>query len=313
MTDESALIGIDWGNSRLRAFRISGNGQLLERRANDCGVTAIRDGNFAQVLAALVAGWPSDLPIVMCGMVGSRHGWQEIDYQPCPAGAQDLARALCPIKAGQDAVWIVGGLRSLEPGSAGSRDAIRVPNVMRGEETQMVGIACGGGQTLMVAPGTHSKWAVMREGRIEGFRTYMTGELYALLTTHSTLGRLMDPATNGEIDAASFLRGVHLGLEEPALSRSLFSVRTHALFGQRPAAGLSSFLSGILIGSEVGAEQRRNDLTAAAVTVIAGSQLADLYATALAAVGCRTVQRIDSDVAVVRGLWRIWELRRSAA
>jgi 2-dehydro-3-deoxygalactonokinase len=184
---------------------------------------------------------------------------------------------------------------------------------MRGEETQMLGIASGGGQTLIVTPGTHSKWAVMCDGRIEGFRTYMTGEIYALLTTHSSLARLMDPTTVGEIDEATFLEGVHLGLEEPALLHSLFSVRTHALFGRRPAARLSSFLSGILIGNEVGAERQRNALTAAAVTVIAGSQLARLYSIALAAVGCGTVQRIDSDVAVVRGLWRIWGVRGSAA
>src|ERR1700722_8150857 len=110
MTPPCMLIGVDWGSSRLRAFRIGGDGQLLERRVNDRGVNTIRDGSFDQVLAALLEGWPPNLPVLMCGMVGSREGWLETGYQPCPAGAEDLASALYPVKTQRGPAWIIGGV-----------------------------------------------------------------------------------------------------------------------------------------------------------------------------------------------------------
>jgi 2-dehydro-3-deoxygalactonokinase len=314
MTTARTLIGVDWGSSRLRAFRIGGDGQLLERRANDRGVNTVGDGSFDQVLAALLEGWPPTLPVLMCGMVGSREGWLETAYQPCPAGADDLASALYPVQTRRGRAWIIGGVRSQGPAAAAALPgASGAPDVMRGEETQMIGVASEGGHALIVTPGTHSKWARMRAGRIEGFRTYMTGEMYEVLRRHSSLARLMHPQGSDEVDWQTFLHGIHLGLEEPALLHSLFRVRTHALFAAQPAGTLSSFLSGILIGSEVGAERRRDALTAAAVTVIADAQLGRLYETALASAGCQHVQRIDGDVAAARGLWRIWTLSGKGA
>jgi 2-dehydro-3-deoxygalactonokinase len=308
-TNNSALIGVDWGTSRLRAFRIDVDGQILERRASDRGVAEIRDGDFDRVLRAIIGGWPSGLPILMCGMIGSRQGWREVPYRPCPACARDLADTLCPIETSYGAAWIVGGISTMNDQKViGERGARRLYDVMRGEETQIVGVASPVGQTVMITPGTHSKWTVVQAGTIERFRTHMTGEIYAVLQKHSILGRLMADGTDGQFDEASFLDGVHLGLEETALLHSLFSVRTQGLFEQKSPAALVPYMSGILIGSEVSAEARSHPMDCP-VVVIASSELGSLYQIALSACGFRDVRRVDAKAAVAQGLWKLWQLR----
>jgi 2-dehydro-3-deoxygalactonokinase len=290
------LIGIDWGTTRLRAFRIDRDGGMLERRSNDQGVGIISAGQFGEALEAILEGWPSAGPILMCGMIGSRQGWREAPYQPCPVHATDLASTLWPVETRHGRSWIVGGVRTT------------FNDVMRGEETQIVGASTGSGNELIITPGTHSKWAVVRAERIESFRTYMTGEIYALLAKHSILGRLMETGAAPQHPEASFLDGVRLGFEEPTLLHSLFSVRTQGLFAQRAPAALASYMSGILIGSEVSTEAPFHDLKSP-VTVIASAELGRLYQTALSVAGCRDVRLVDADVAVVQGLSRIWQLR----
>lgn len=307
-----ALIGVDWGTTRLRAFRIGVDGQILDRRASDHGVAEIRDGDFDRPLRDVIGGWPSGLPILMCGMIGSRQGWTEVPYRPCPACAGDLASALCPIQTSCGPAWIVGGISTMNARNAsGERAACKLYDVMRGEETQMLGVAPQVGRTVMLAPGTHSKWALVQAGTIEGFRTYMTGEIYAVLQRHSILGRLLQDGIGGQFDAAAFLDGVHLGLDEAALLHSLFSVRTQGLFGQKTAAALVHYLSGILIGSEVSAEARSGVMDST-VVLIASAELSSLYQIALSACGFCDVRHVDAEVAVAQGLWKLWQLRAAA-
>ena len=104
------MIGVDWGTTRLRAYRIGVDGQILDRHASDCGVAEIRDGDFDRALRDIVGGWPSGIPILMCGMIGSRQGWTEVPYRPCPACASDLANTFCPIETSHGPAWIVGGM-----------------------------------------------------------------------------------------------------------------------------------------------------------------------------------------------------------
>jgi len=307
-TNSSALIGVDWGTTRLRVFQIGIDGQILDRRASPCGVAQLRAGDFDRVLRDIVAGWPSGLPMLMCGMIGSRQGWREVPYRPCPAGAKDLANTLGPIETSYGPAWIVGGVSTLHDQNAfGERGGRKIYDVMRGEETQIAGVASVG-QTLMITPGTHSKWTLVQADTIESFRTYMTGEIYAVLQKHSILGRLMHDGIGGQFDEASFLDGVHWGVEEPALLHSLFSVRTQGLFEQKTPAALVHYMSGILIGSEVSAEARRQRLDCP-VIVIGSTQLTSLYQIALAACGFRDVRPVEAEGAVAEGLWRLWQLR----
>ena len=303
---QTALIGIDWGTSRLRGFRIGSDGQLLERRESSSGIAAVRDGGFDQALKTLITDWlpdPGSVPILMCGMVGSRQGWREVPYRPCPAAFADLVAALAPIDTGCGPAFIVGGLSTIN--TAGLHD------IMRGEETQILGSAPTAGRHLVIAPGTHSKWAVVEQGRVESFQTYLTGEVYDLLCEHSSLGWLMQAGTDGDEDEPSFLSGVRRSFADPRLLHMLFGVRTTGLFENRPPAALSSYLSGLLIGSELSGELQRHPEWP--VIVIGSPALVRLYGIALSEAGRSDFQHIDGDDAVVRGLWRLWQLHRNEA
>ncbi len=179
-----ALIGVDWGTTSARAYRIDAGGAVLETRAAPLGIQQVR-GDFAGALDALLGDWRHEsIPRLACGMIGSRQGWIEAPYVECPAAAASLARGI--VETPDRALTIVPGLVD--------RDDEGVPDVMRGEETQIVGAVAGDASpTLAVLPGTHSKWAIARDGAIASFATYMTGEVYAVLREHSILGRMAGP------------------------------------------------------------------------------------------------------------------------
>ncbi len=292
----AALIGIDWGTTSFRAYRIAAGGGVLETREAAAGILAVRDGDFGAVLDREIGAWleAEQVPVLASGMIGSRQGWLEVPYCACPAGSAQLAAALAhhPDEPG---LHFVPGLSLL--GDDG------VPDVMRGEETQIIGaVGDVAGRHLLVLPGTHSKWALAEDGAITWFATFMTGELFAVLKEHSILGRLMQGEAD---DAAAFARGLAFAREGKAgLLQRLFSARTLGLFDLLPPAGIASYLSGLLIGSEL--EEALAGPGAAAdaeVRVIGASRLAARYHGALAARGLR-VRPAQSD-AGARGQWLI--------
>jgi len=293
---ETSMIGVDWGTSRLRAALLGADGAVLARTAADRGILQVEAGAFAaalrEALAALAAlGTPAGLPVVLSGMITSRQGWHELPYLPCPAGPHDLAGALHRIEEpGLGPLHFVTGLSH--------RGADGLPDVMRGEETQIVGEEDLAAGEIVVLPGTHSKWVSLEAGRITGFRTFMTGELYAVLERHSILGRLIEP---GPEDAAAFARGVGIGLAGGGLLGRLFSGRTLPLMGELAGTGVADYLSGLLIGSEIGEATAGGQ--PAGVVVIGSDALAERYGRALdiAAIDHRPG---DGDAAF-RGQWRI--------
>lgn len=207
-------------------------------------------GEHEPYLAERLAAWRAAhgaIPIIASGMVGARQGWLEAPYVACPAGAAEIAAAAVIAPAP-----VLGGVHIL-PGVS-YVDAKGAPDVMRGEETQILGaLAACGEDGLFVLPGTHSKWARVEAGRIVAFSTYMTGEVFAVLKTHSVLGRMMDGAGRGA-EGAGFDRGVEAarGLEHPGdLLHAAFMARTRGLFGEMEGADLAEYLSGLLIGAEI--------------------------------------------------------------
>jgi 2-dehydro-3-deoxygalactonokinase len=238
----NGLIGLDWGTSSLRAYRLDSAGRIKESRHRAWGLRQLPDGGFDAALSAITEGWPA-LPRLACGMVGSRSGWREVPYLDLPAGAMQIGRALGRLTAadGMD-VHLVPGLR--DP---------RGPDVMRGEETQLVGALALhpalAGASGWILPGTHSKWATVRDGAVTGFRTLMTGELFALLQRHSILGT---GTASAAADPEAFARGVVAARDSGAagaLSR-LFSVRSLMLDGALAPEAVPDYLSGLLIGEE---------------------------------------------------------------
>ncbi|MFY9512249.1 MAG: 2-dehydro-3-deoxygalactonokinase [Rubrivivax sp.] len=275
------LIALDWGSSQLRAYRLGAEGQVLEQRASDDGASRLAGGaaRFEAALRALAGDWLAPgVPVLACGMVGSQHGWREAAYAACPLVLGRLQDHLAAVD-GSDGlrVHIVPGVRD--------RAANGQPDVMRGEETQLLGLlaerpALAAGATV-VLPGTHSKWVQLRQGRLEAFATRMTGELFALLREHSVLGRLMAASTG--FDGAAFDRGVRAAREAGGadIARLLFSVRTLGLFDELPATGLVDYLSGLLIGTELAAGLPDSD-AAAPLVLVGEAALCERYRRAFA-------------------------------
>jgi len=242
------MIAVDWGTSSLRAYRLDAAGAVREQRSAPAGIRACQ-GAFESVLAEQLHGWDDEL-IVMAGMIGSRNGWLEVPYVACPAGLEEIAAGLREVTASS----LPGRCILIAPGLS-HRPQVGAPEVMRGEETQLLGLVGelpGDGPHCVGLPGTHSKWATVSNGRIVAFQTAMTGELYAVLTQHSLLGALMEQAAGVLIDDGSaFELGVQAGNAAGGLLNHLFSVRTRALFGELAPAQLPSYLSGLLIGHEL--------------------------------------------------------------
>lgn len=285
----TTLIGVDWGTSSLRAARLDAAGQVLEERTLPRGILSVPAGGFPAVFEQACGDWmraPGALALV-CGMAGSRQGWTEAPYAACPAGFADVAAGLTWIEPGR--IAIVPGLACEDHG---------VPDVMRGEETQVFGALdlLDLRSALLVLPGTHSKWVRVAGGRIERFATFMTGECYALLRQHSILARMM-PAEDGELDAAAFVQGVNHARRSGTLLRAAFSARTLALFERLAPAALPSYLSGLVIGEELRAQDLHGTLSVAAV---GAEGLTRRYELALATLGVGVI-RIGSQ-ASWRGL-----------
>lgn len=289
------LIALDWGTSSLRAFRFDGAGRVVETRAQPWGIRHLPDGGFDGALAAITHDWPR-LPRLASGMVGSRSGWREMPYLDVPANAAQLAGALgCLCAADGLDVHLVPGLR--DPHG---------PDVMRGEETQLVGAlslapALAAAATFIL-PGTHSKWAAVRDGAVTSFRTLMTGELFAVLRQHSILGGDV-PAVD---DEAAFVRGVTAARDSGAagaLAR-LFSARTLMLDGTLAAASVPDYLSGLLIGEEFrtafidGLAHRH-----APLQLIGEHALCERYRRAAALFDIALPPTIED--AAARGLWQL--------
>jgi 2-dehydro-3-deoxygalactonokinase len=234
------MIGIDWGTTSFRAFRIARDGTIRDRRASPRGILNVPDNRFGETLREEIGPWlaAGDDHVLLSGMIGSRQGWKEAPYLSCPAGAPEIAAALTEIPFDWGQVKLVPGLAT--------EDAAGVPEVMRGEETQIVGcLAAIGGAGLACLPGSHSKWARIEAGRIAGFTTHLTGEAFAALRGHTILARMM---RDGATDPVAFDQGVTRSGDWDGLLHHVFGARTLALTERMAESATASYLSGILIG-----------------------------------------------------------------
>jgi 2-dehydro-3-deoxygalactonokinase len=288
----TSFIALDWGTSSFRAYRVGASGEILETVSAPEGILSVKDGAFDEVLEAHIPRWEVAWPVLASGMITSRQGWMELPYVACPASLKSIAAALHPhtSKRGRK-IYFVPGI------SARSADGI--PDVIRGEETQVLGAAEGGWEHF-VTPGTHSKWIEVENGEIKGFATYMTGEVFALLKNHSILGRLM---AGNKDDEASYERGIRAALKDAGgFLHRIFSTRTLALFNEMPGEHLSSYLSGQVIGTEI-AHAIAGHSSAAEYNILASPALGQHYVAAMKIAGLN-VRFSDPDVAV-KGLMRI--------
>lgn len=289
------MIGIDWGSSGFRAYRLAADGTIRERRTATSGIASLTPTDYAAVLQQQIGDWlrgEPDAPVLLSGMVGSRQGWREAAYAECPAGAAELAANLCPVELGG------GRVAHIVPGLS-CRNAEGVPDVMRGEETQIVGLDLPDDAGLCM-PGTHSKHVQVRQGRIAGFATAMTGEVFSLLKSHGLIAAMLDPAGE-DLDTAAFESGLGLSGQPGGLLHHIFSVRTRRLFNELSGAAAAHYLSGILIGHEL-----RATAWAGRIVIVGTGVLAMRYRKAFAFLG-RDADVAPEDAAAT-GLYRLGQL-----
>lgn len=298
---EPTLLGIDWGTSNRRAYLVGRDGhgkRLLATHSDDQGALAVQ-GRFPEALAQLLArmGVGAAVPVIMSGMVGSASGWREVPYLSTDIPLSELPRHLARI----DDPALAGRYCAIVPGYCQRSGAI---DVMRGEETQLLGaVAQGRSDGWIVLPGTHSKWVLVRGGRIERFSTFMTGELFAALGASGTLAPLF---RQGVDDAAAFAAGVQEARSRAPLSQSLFGVRARVVAGAMPAAQAREFASGLLIGTEFVAAQEHESQRAEPVALLGAPALLDRYARAAALFGFGT-ETLDAEALYISALMRFFD------
>jgi 2-dehydro-3-deoxygalactonokinase len=295
MPPQAALLALDWGTSSLRANLLGELGQVLDSRHRPWGLLHLPEGGFPAALQGIAGDWlaaATGLPLIASGMVGSAQGWREAPYVPLPADVAALAAGLLRFEALPGlTLHIVPGVRR-----GGAR-----PDVMRGEETQLVGLPSADGWRVM--PGTHSKWVQQAQGRIVDFHTYLTGELFALLRTHSILGKPAQQAGGGQPSEAAFDAGVAAVRDGGAAGATalLFSARARVLAGELAAVHSLEYLSGLLIGEELRSALPHSG--GAALRLVGDAALCARYQRALGLFG--RAATVHSDDAAATGLWRI--------
>ncbi|WP_058910943.1 2-dehydro-3-deoxygalactonokinase [Entomohabitans teleogrylli] len=285
----------DWGTSRFRLWLVDNDGNVLGETRSDDGMDAARQKGFARVLEAALDTLqaPADLPVMICGMAGARQGWQDAGYVATPADVYAITGGARRITDIARDVRILPGLSRTEG----------TPNVMRGEETQLLGAILEQQMRdgLIILPGTHSKWVWLVNGRVERFDTWLTGELYALLSRYSILRySLGDAAESVDENHPAFSDAVMQMLSGQPLTGQLFSVRGAMLLKNSGPDESAARLSGLLIGAEIaGASAISGDTP---VTLVASGAMGRLYSKALALAGLSCIQ-IDADRAVRQGLF----------
>lgn len=267
-------IAVDWGTSNLRAWAMDGK-RVLAQAESDDGMGKLTREGFEPALLRLVGPWleRGPVPVYACGMVGSRQGWVEAPYRAVPCTPLDpAAQVAAPTTDPRLNVHIAPGLKQTSPA-----------DVMRGEETQIAGALSlmPGYDGILCLPGTHSKWAQISAGEVVSFQTFMTGEMFALLSTASVLrhGLQGDGWDDTAFDAA-----VSDALSRPErLGARLFSLRAEGLIAGLTPAAARARLSGLLIGTELAAA--RPYWLGQRVTLVGASRLSNAYARALKAQG----------------------------
>ena len=287
-----AFVAVDWGTSSFRGWLMSAKGEAIAESRGGEGMLHCVASGFAPALRHHLTrlGAPDGMPVLICGMAGARQGWREAPYVKTPTRLEALHEGAIRVDA-------PGDVRIL-PGIAQAR-ADR-PDVMRGEETQLLGVTEPDLTGLVCIPGTHSKWIGIEQGHVVEFSTYMTGELFSVISQHSILAHAVETDGSSAADNAPFCEGLAAALTAPSgLSASLFRLRAAQLLGFEQRADGAARLSGLLIGTEIA--DVRHQYGVQALRLIGTGQLGRLYEAALKAQGF-DVTVVDAEEASRLGL-----------
>lgn len=295
-------VAVDWGTSNMRLWGIGGDGEIVFSESSDQGMGRLTPDEYEPHLLTLLErnGIAKDasLDVLVCGMAGARQGWREAGYKMVPCPLSELATgSVFPNVQSRLKVRILPGLAS---------DAAGAEDVMRGEETQLLGLDRieAGYRGLVCMPGTHSKWARLDSGTVVSFNTAMTGEMFDILKTHSVLRHSVSDEEAGQSEG--FVQGAQLGLDQPErLTSALFATRARTLLANTAPGWGAGYLSGLLIGAEIGA--RRDEIADADIVLIGSGRLCALYAQVVGLAGGRS-RTIDATQATLAGLFAAREM-----
>lgn len=283
-------IAADWGTSNLRVWGMSADGVIVQTAQSEKGMGRLSQDQFEPALKELIAGWiQGPTTVVACGMVGSRQGWTEASYETVPCTTAPSTFYSPDVLDPNIDVRIIPGIRQMDPA-----------DVMRGEETQVAGFLSLNPEFdgVLCLPGTHTKWAHISAGEIVSFQTFMTGELFSLLSRQSVLRHSLD--LSNAPDTASFAEAVSDALSRPEkIAARLFSLRAEALLQGLDAGLAATRLSGLLIGLELAAA--RPYWLGREVAVLGADSLSARYIAALASQGLPATQA-DAEAMTLKGL-----------
>ncbi|WP_435946455.1 2-dehydro-3-deoxygalactonokinase [Dryocola sp. BD586] len=281
-----SYIAIDWGSTHLRAW-LYRDGQCVDSLQLPYGVSRLVGQTARETFDKYIEPWRvrEAMPVVMAGMIGSDAGWRPVPYLACPASLHELSARLYEVAP---QVWIVPGLKTAR-------------NVMRGEETQLLGAMRLAPAACYVLPGTHSKCVRVTDGAVSAFSTAMTGELHHVLLNHSLIGKGLPEQRD---DSVAFQAGLQRGLDSPAFVNKLFEARASRVLGELAPESVSDWLSGLLIGAEVAAIE-----SVKSVTLVGGEALCRRYRQAFEKAGI-SAEEIAGDAAFQQGIRSILNARR---
>ena len=303
---KQSLIALDWGSTRFRGWLIDPNGIEIDKIDKEFGILKINHSQYLDVFEKELGSWikqHGSIPIIAAGMIGSRHGWMETPYLNCPTGLEQLAQNLSYLKINSKLInsplsmAIVPGIQYFENG---------IPDVMRGEETQIAGLELSQQQVdLCILPGTHSKWVFTNKGKIESFTTFMTGEIFSIIQKNSILNRLM---VGNSFNKDEFITGCNQSLNSSfGFLKEVFSARTMAIFDKVNPKGIHSYLSGIVIGNEIkdGLENyyKNTSFKENAIVLNGEYSLCSLYRLAFETAGVKV--KLEEKNLVAKGLFQI--------
>ena len=298
---QAAYVAVDWGTSSFRLWLVDRAGNVLGERRSHEGMIAAGKLGFATVLQSHLGavGAAHELPVVVCGMAGARQGWIEAGYVDTPALLTSILKHAVAVPGQDRDIRILPGIAQRDP---------KAPDVMRGEETQLLG-ALGvdaADDAVVCMPGTHSKWVRVSGGTVERFATFMTGELFGVVSRETILSHAVTGADEAE-DIDAFKSAVTVAFETPALAANLlFQVRSRQLlYGGKPSSAREK-ISGILIGLELAAGLA-GAVPRGGITLVASGRLQMLYQLAFDTVSV-PVRSIGAEDAVRRGLSMAAEL-----
>lgn len=284
--------GVDWGSSSFRAYRFDQHGELTDELSRPLGIREIKPASgevFEQVLFDTLGHWLVEGDtVLLSGMITSRGGWQETPYLACPVDVSRVAREGVEKTVRAVQLRFLPGIKQEKPG----------PDVMRGEELQLLGASLTGERRVVVLPGTHSKWALLNGSVLDQFHTLMTGELFDVLLRQTLVGAL---GRSTDFHQTAFLAGVKQGFNTRTLVSDLFGLRSAVLLGHQEAGQLHSRLSGLLIGSEIREAQTLLPMPGTSadipVALIGSDALCSLYETAFSCLGIQAA-RVSATAAI---------------